>query len=325
MDYDIFNGDADGICALHQLRLAEPRPDAELVTGVKRDIKLLSRLEGVSSSRLTVFDISMQSNLPHLENLLAADNSITYIDHHFSGDIPENDNLTSHIDPNPAVCTSLIVSKLLEHRYGLWAVAGAYGDNLHDSASQLGHQLELDNEQLDQLRRLGELLNYNGYGADLDDLHFHPADLYRSVHSFTSPFDFIDTSQDLAKLSRGYDNDMERAMAVTSLDTQGPHRVYRFPNESWARRVAGVYSNLRAREKQSLAHALIGENSDGSLRISVRAPLNDRKNADTLCLEFPSGGGRAAAAGINNLPLEMEGQFINRFQESFPNPTDIEP
>ncbi len=33
MDYDIFNGDADGICALHQLRLHDPRPDAMLITG----------------------------------------------------------------------------------------------------------------------------------------------------------------------------------------------------------------------------------------------------------------------------------------------------
>ena len=32
--YDIFNGDADGICALHQLRLQDPRP-TQLVTGAK--------------------------------------------------------------------------------------------------------------------------------------------------------------------------------------------------------------------------------------------------------------------------------------------------
>ena len=38
---DVFNGDADGLCALHQLRLAEPLADAQLVTGVKRDIALL--------------------------------------------------------------------------------------------------------------------------------------------------------------------------------------------------------------------------------------------------------------------------------------------
>ena len=50
-DYDVFNGDADGICALTQLRLAEPRPTATLVTGVKRDIDLLQKAgEGRRSS-----------------------------------------------------------------------------------------------------------------------------------------------------------------------------------------------------------------------------------------------------------------------------------
>ena len=37
--YDVFNGDADGICALIQLRLAEPA-DTTLITGVKRDTAL---------------------------------------------------------------------------------------------------------------------------------------------------------------------------------------------------------------------------------------------------------------------------------------------
>jgi len=40
---DVFNGDADGLCALHQLRLAEP-VDGELVTGLKREIDLLDRV-----------------------------------------------------------------------------------------------------------------------------------------------------------------------------------------------------------------------------------------------------------------------------------------
>lgn len=39
---DVFNGDADGICSLVQLRLAEPR-ESELVTGIKRDINLLKK------------------------------------------------------------------------------------------------------------------------------------------------------------------------------------------------------------------------------------------------------------------------------------------
>ena len=34
-DFDVFNGDADGICALQQLRLSRPLAST-LVTGVKR-------------------------------------------------------------------------------------------------------------------------------------------------------------------------------------------------------------------------------------------------------------------------------------------------
>ena len=37
---DILNGDADGILALHQLRLTNPQK-SRLITGVKRDTKLL--------------------------------------------------------------------------------------------------------------------------------------------------------------------------------------------------------------------------------------------------------------------------------------------
>ncbi len=43
MHYDVFNGDADGITALLQLRLAEPK-SSTLVTGIKRDIKLLKQV-----------------------------------------------------------------------------------------------------------------------------------------------------------------------------------------------------------------------------------------------------------------------------------------
>ena len=47
---DVFNGDADGLCALHQLRLAEPR-ESVLVTGVKRDIALVERGRARRSAR----------------------------------------------------------------------------------------------------------------------------------------------------------------------------------------------------------------------------------------------------------------------------------
>jgi len=47
MNYDIFNGDADGIIALLQLQLANPT-DSVKITGVKRDIQLLKKYVGIA-------------------------------------------------------------------------------------------------------------------------------------------------------------------------------------------------------------------------------------------------------------------------------------
>ncbi|HHJ80611.1 MAG TPA: DHH family phosphoesterase, partial [Candidatus Tenderia electrophaga] len=43
MRFDVFNGDADGLCALQQFRLAFPG-ESQLVSGVKRDIALLRKV-----------------------------------------------------------------------------------------------------------------------------------------------------------------------------------------------------------------------------------------------------------------------------------------
>jgi len=137
--FDVFNGDADGICALHQLRLAAPRPTAHLITGVKRDIKLLERvpLKAVAGDEITVLDVSMSSNHASLLELLERGCLVFYVDHHFSGDIPDTPLLSAHIDPAPEVCTSMIVDRLLSGRYRPWAVAAAFGDNLHEAARRL--------------------------------------------------------------------------------------------------------------------------------------------------------------------------------------------
>ncbi|MCK5070006.1 MAG: acetyltransferase [Desulfocapsa sp.] len=318
MHYDVFNGDADGILALHQYRLHTPKPDATLVTGVKRDIKLLDKIKEVKDSNIAVFDISLDSNRENLVRLLDQGNEVTYTDHHFAGKIPKTDQLTVHIDPSPIVCTALIIDRLLQGKYRSWAVAAAYGDNLHDSAQKVAETIALSSEQLARLRELGELLNYNGYGANLNDLHFTPDALYLALHPYNDPFAFMEESNELATLRRGFKEDMELAMEQKELEPDKTNRVYTFPNASWSRRVAGVFSNLRARERKDAAHVLIVENDDSTLRISVRAPLNNRKDADTLCLSFPTGGGRTAAAGINKLPPEMLGDFLERFQSTYP-------
>jgi len=317
MHYDVFNGDADGIIALHQLRLLSPKPKSTLITGVKRDIRLLDKISTVQHSNITVLDVSLDSNRQSLLELLQADNNITYIDHHFAGDIPASQNLTTHLDPSPSTCTSLIVDKLLNGKYRSWAVVAAFGDNLHESALQAAAGLKLSQEQLDSLQELGELLNYNGYGANLNDLHFTPNALFRSLQDYSDPFVFMEESADLAVLREGFRDDMKQAMKQPEMDKTALNRIYSFPDAPWARRVAGVFSNLRAREREDAAHALIVENGDKSLRISVRAPLSDRKNADTLCLSFPTGGGRKAAAGINSLPVEMLDDFIALFHSTY--------
>jgi len=43
MHYDVFNGDADGVCSLVWLRLSNPK-NSKLITGVKRDTSLYLNL-----------------------------------------------------------------------------------------------------------------------------------------------------------------------------------------------------------------------------------------------------------------------------------------
>lgn len=317
MHYDVFNGDADGIFALHQLRLAAPVDSGELITGVKRDIGLLNRIAEVKSSTICVFDISMDKNSDALTSLLERDNSVLYIDHHFAGEIPASDRLKHHIEPSAQTCTSLIVNTLIEGRYARWAVCGAFGDNLHEQATELAQRYGVNEEEVKILQAIGEYFNYNGYGAKTEDLHFHPADLYRAVIPYTDPLRFYESTDIVGRLSVGYDQDMARAAEYRNLSKEGPHRLYHFPGESWARRIAGVFSNMKARENRDGAHAIIVENDDTTLQVSVRAPLSAKKDADTLCRQFPTGGGRAAAAGINHLPVHMLDEFISSFHAIF--------
>ena len=133
--YDIFNGDADGICALQQLRLEEPRAST-LVTGVKRDVGLLDRVTAAAGDELTVLDISLKTNAGSVTRLLGAGARLRYFDHHAPGEIPRHANLKAFIDTAPDTCTSLIVDRYLNGRQRLWAVVAAFGDNLAGPAQR---------------------------------------------------------------------------------------------------------------------------------------------------------------------------------------------
>ena len=67
--YDVFNGDADGICALQQLRLQFPR-EAERISGLKRDIDLVRRVDAGPGDEVTVLDVSLDKNRDAVEKAL---------------------------------------------------------------------------------------------------------------------------------------------------------------------------------------------------------------------------------------------------------------
>ena len=312
-DYDVFNGDADGIAALIQLRCAEPR-EAALVTGVKRDIELLRQVQARPGDRITALDISLDKNRPALSAALEAGAEVFYCDHHFAGDIPASPRLTALINPAPDVCTSILINGHLKGAFPEWAVVGAFGDNLSASAEAIAKPLALSAAQLKQLKTLGTCINYNGYGASLDDLHFAPAELYRRAGAHPSPFAFMrEERETFQRLVAGHRDDLAAAAAVQPERADSATAVFILPNQPWARRVSGVYSNGLANQHPARAHAVLTEKANGNYLVSLRAPLNNKTGADELCMRFPTGGGRKAAAGINDLPPPQLPAFIDQF------------
>ncbi|USD40900.1 DHH family phosphoesterase [Vibrio sp. SCSIO 43135] len=317
MHYDVFNGDADGIIALLQLRLAEPKA-SQLVTGVKRDIKLVEKLAIEKDDTLTILDISMAKNMDGLKAALESGASVFYADHHQAGDIPQHDALDAHIDLDANVCTALIIDQLLDGQFHLWAITAAYGDNLIAKADELADKQGLTSEQKEQLKELGTLINYNGYGAKVEDLHYHPADLYQALLKYESPFDAIaDEGSPYYTLQQAYQQDMDKALAIDAQYRSDKLGLFELPNNAASRRISGVYGNLLANQAPDSAHAVLTENADGTYTVSLRAPLSNKQGAGDICSQFETGGGRAAAAGINALAKEHVEAFISAVENHY--------
>ncbi|KII79318.1 hypothetical protein [Vibrio renipiscarius] len=317
MHYDVFNGDADGIIALLQLRLATPKR-AQLVTGVKRDIQLLDDLAVQQGDSLTVLDISLSRNHDALLRALDAGADIFYADHHKADDIPDHARLTAHIDLDANVCTALIIDDLLDGRYHHWAIVGAYGDNLIAKADQLAAQVGLTKWQAEQLRELGTLINYNGYGESVDDLHFHPAELFQALLAYDDPFALIAAqASPYHRLKSAYQQDMAQATALEATHIDHYLAVYTLPNHAASRRISGVYGNWLANQSPEKAHVVLSENSQQGYTVSLRAPLENKQGAGELCSQFVSGGGREAAGGINHLEKAQVPAFIKRVSEYY--------
>jgi hypothetical protein len=312
--YDVFNGDADGICALHQLRLAEPRA-AVLITGVKRDIGLVARVEAQKGDEVTVLDVSLERNLTPLKEQLARGVKCLYFDHHVGGLIPTDPNLRAFIDTSPDVCTSVLVDRFLDGSQRIWAVVGAYGDNLGHVARRVAAVLDLSEHQLESLRELGESINYNAYGDSVDDLNYDPADLYQTLARYPDPFAFISDEPVLDVLKASRADDLFRARELAPALASERCALYLLPDAAWSRRVSGSFGNLLVLENPDRAHAVLTGTQSG-YRVSVRAPASRPLGAAALCREF-GGGGRQGAAGIDVLPEPEVERFVAAFTKAF--------
>ncbi|KAA1174695.1 DHH family phosphoesterase [Marinobacter salinexigens] len=310
--YDVFNGDADGICALIQLRLAKPA-ETHLVTGVKRDIALAKRVPAGEPAQVNILDVSLEKNRDAVDQLLAGGSQVFYVDHHFPGEtLPGDPRFTALIDTQPTTCTSLLVDKHLQGRFHNWAITAAFGDNLNAVAEDLAASAGLVPEQAEALKTLGVCINYNGYGATVEDLHFHPADLYREFVKFDDPLALIASEPEAwTRLRDGYEADMAQGLAAPVLAESGTSLIVKLPDEPWARRVSGVLGNELANRNPEKACGIVTEKADGTYLVSIRAPLNNRTGADEVARQFPTGGGRKAAAGINELPADQLNEFLN--------------
>lgn len=315
--YDVFNGDADGICALQQWRLAHPA-ESVLITGVKRDIELARRVKAKAGDEVAIFDIALEKNRADVLRLLEAGAHVIYFDHHFPDEIPRHENFEAVIETSAEVCSSLLVNQYLEGRFSRWAVVGAFGDSLQHRAQQLAQSLGLSAADIATLKQLGECINYNGYGADLSDLHFAPHELYLKIKPYADPLVFVrEEVKVFAALIQGYESDLEQATTLKPQLQEASLALYVLPNQPWARRVSGVFANLLAQDFPQRAHALLTIKEAGGYLVSVRAPEADKQGADKLCLQFPTGGGRKAAAGINHLPEDRLDDFIDQFRQTF--------
>ena len=315
--YDVFNGDADGVISLVQLRLHEPKA-SYLITGVKRDISLLKQVRADYGDEITVLDISMEKNADALTEVLDMGAYVTYIDHHRAGHIPQHKSLTAHIDLDANMCTALIVNDLLEGKYVNWAIAAAYGDNLVAKADSLASERGLSAEDSNFLKQLGTLVNYNGYGSTLSDLHFHPAELVKQLLKYQNPFDLReDAGSVYYQLNRAYEDDFQQLDTISPIKSTSNIGAFVLPNQPWARRVIGVFSNDLANSSPDAAHVVCRDNDDGTYTVSLRAPLNNKQGAGDVCAMFPTGGGRAAAGGVNALPEHQLDEFIHAVERYY--------
>ena len=315
-NYDVFNGDTDGIFAWHQLRLTHPR-DAEIVTGVKRDVNLASKVNAEDGDLVTIMDVSHAKNRKDVQRILDSGAIIEYFDHHDPKELIEHPNITYHINTEPNISTGLIVNSHVNGQNRLWSIATAFGDNHLDLAMNMAKSESLSDEQVLILKQIGLVVNYNSYGQTIEDLFYSPEEIAEAARACGSDiFKFLEQGDIFSTLLENFNADMSSAVCQEPFSISENGVIYTLPNEAWTHRIMGSFSNHLVSTNKNLACAIAVLNSDGTYRISVRSSINNPHGAGNLCGNF-GGGGREKAGGINNLPASDMNTFKEEFDKVF--------
>jgi hypothetical protein len=119
-------------------------------------------------------------------------------------------------------------------------------------------------------------------------------------------------------LAARLESDRDRFTGLTALAETPGSAAYLVPDEPFARRYGATWANERTLAEPHRALAVIHPRHDGSFRISIRSPrapgAASAKSALELAKEFPTGGGRKLAAGVNALPADRLDAFLDRFR-----------
>lgn len=340
----VFNGDADGIIAQHLLKLKLGSPDLR-ITGYKRDIQLLRKIPPSKSAQIHVLDISLKQNLEFLPALFTAASNdgelgsqgnvaVTWYDHHDAGIGYAHPNLRLHIEESAGTCTAVIVNAVLSHQFPFWAAMAAYGDNIPTTAEAILRPLKITDLEKLQLRKAGVLLNYNAYGEQLGDVLFEPLAIANQLDAMSlnshsmGALEFAFEPTIFGPLEDQFLKDEAEFQNLQPMDQTPFSEVYAVPAKDWARRFSATWANALILQNPTIALAIMHQGEDGSYMVSIRAPRvavrphekkigEEAKSAAALAGEFPTGGGRKLAAGINRLASADVQKFIQRFRNYF--------
>jgi hypothetical protein len=317
----IFNGDADGLISQHLIELTGVSPSLR-ITGLKREIMLLERLPTPrGAADVYVFDISLEANREGLSCLLERPGvNVAWFDHHEAGVLPKSTRLKTHLSSSRGTCTALLVHAAFPAPDARWAAMAAFGDNVPEAGVALLRSLNVEAAEAATLREAGELLNYNAYGETSEDVLFPPLKIAEHLSSFVHPLEFIQESGFFGPLRQQFTDDEVQAQKLLPETEKGSARIYLLPPLPWARRFGGTFANRVSVENPTVAVAILHPLHDGGYQVSIRAPrlrTGEIPIASKLAAEFPTGGGRALAAGINHLPSSDTSVFEKRFFEVY--------